>query len=49
MKTNRDGKNLKPEVWFPIPSDQGKTLVFKWATGLHSVEIPFTLKDVKIP
>jgi hypothetical protein len=46
---NREGKSFKPGIGFPPAVRHGKTLVFKGATGLHLIEVPFTPKGIKIP
>jgi hypothetical protein len=49
LTMGRDGKSFRPKVWFPVAPDAAKSVVFKWALGLHSVEVPFALKDIPVP
>lgn len=49
LRLGRDGKHFRPAVWFAVPVDKAKTLVFRWMTGLHALEVPFLLRDIKVP
>jgi hypothetical protein len=43
------GKHFQPRIWFPVKADDAKGIVFRWMTGLHAVDIPFVLRDIKVP
>jgi len=45
----RDGKLAKREIRFASGLKDVKALSFHWVSGLHAVEIPFTLSDIRIP
>jgi len=45
----RDGKLAKRELQFAGGLKDVKTLSFHWVSGLHAIEIPFTLADIRIP
>lgn len=46
---HQDGKHFRPEISFPGEIKEGSSILFRWMTGLHAVEVPFTLRDIKIP
>jgi hypothetical protein len=49
FRTGRNGKTFHPLLEFPGAPKDSKTFVFRWAMGLHSVDVPFLLRDVKVP
>lgn len=49
VRMGRDGKQFRPQLSFGVKSDDVKAVSFRWMTGLHAVEIPFLLKDIKVP
>lgn len=45
----RVDKLAKREIRFPGGLKDPVTLSFRWMSGLHAIEIPFTLADIRIP
>lgn len=43
------GETLREEITYPPIPQGAKRVVFTWVTGLHEVEIPFSLKGIPIP
>ena len=45
----RVDKLARREIRFPGGLKDPVTLSFRWMSGLHAIEIPFTLADIRIP
>jgi hypothetical protein len=45
----RENKLYKREIRFIGGLKDLKALSFRWTSGLHAIDIPFTLRDIKIP